>query len=296
MTAASHALVAQIAERVGPEALAATWADVAEGTGAYQPPTRTATGEGVAGPADWRRVLDLLEANAGTTLVDLWRDGVVTQDQASELDARASARLAYQRTLAIAGDWQLPRAVRDALRAWQFETADAILADSRTVLSQRNAVADLAERDGLALPGVMQGMFEEGALAEASAYAEAERAAMAAIAQARASRSADDDLLSRLGMLGENPDAELSSARASLAQGDLPATFESADRAQRAWTVAWQEGRRRALLALAVLATVAVLASAVVAQVRRSRRPGGGAAVTDSRAAGPATRDPAAPA
>jgi hypothetical protein len=278
--AASHALVAELAEQAGPETLAATWADIADGTGAWQPPAGTPaadTVESVVGPADWRRLLDLLEVNAGSRFDDVWRERIVTEEQAAELDARADARLSYEQTLAIAGAWQLPRAARDALRGWQFETAEAILADSRTVLAQRNAVAGLADRDGLQLPDAMRGLFEEGLLAEASAKAEAERAAILSIEEARDARSADDDLLSRIGMLGEHPDAELAAARTSLAQGDLDATVASADRAHRAWTVAWQEGRRRALLALAVLATLIVLVSAVVAQVRRARRPGGGA-------------------
>ena len=146
------------------------------------------------------------------------------------------------------------------------------MADARTVLAQRNALAALAERDGLRLPGDLQTLFEGGLVAEASARAEAERAAILAIADARAVRSSDDDILSRIGMIGEDPDADLTAARTALARGDLPATLAAADRAHRAWTVAWQEGRRRALLAIAVLATLLVLGSAVVAQLRRSRR------------------------
>ena len=105
--------------------------------------------EGVGGPPDWRALLDLLEARSGQDLVPLWREWVVRPDEAAMLDARAQARTSYERTLALADGWQLPRAIRDALRSWQFDTAETLMADARTVLAQRKAVAGIAERDGV---------------------------------------------------------------------------------------------------------------------------------------------------
>ncbi len=197
---------------------------------------------------------------------------MVTPAEAPLLDARAAARASYQRTLALAGDWQLPRLVRDALRAWDFATAETLMADARTVLAQRNAGAELAAREGLRVPNVMQGLFESGLVAEASAQAEAERTAILAVQRAEGARSPDDDLLSRIGMLGEHPGRDVAQAREALEAGDLDTALASAERAHRAWTVAWEEGRRRALLALAALATLLVLASAVASNRWRSRR------------------------
>jgi hypothetical protein len=74
-------------------------------------------------------------------------------------------------------------------------------------------------------------------------------------------------------MLGEDPEADLDIARAALARGDIEATVAAADDAYRAWSGAWQEGRRRAMLALAAVATLLVLVSAIGGAVRRSRRP-----------------------
>jgi hypothetical protein len=254
------------------------WADAAARTGAYQPAagdgvaSAAVTPEAVDGPPDWRGLLDLLEARTGQEFSDLWREWVVRPDEAALLDARADARLAYERTLALAGDWSLPRSIRDALRAWQFDTAEQLMADARTVLAQRGAVESMAADDGLALPADMQALFESGDLVQASGRAEAERNAMLAIAQAAAARSAETDPLTTIGMVGENPDVALTAAKASLATGDLEGTLGSADDAFRAWNGAWQEGRRRALLGLAVLATIVVLASAVAGRVRRDRR------------------------
>ncbi len=197
----------------------------------------------------------------------------MTPAEASQLDARAAARLSYERTLAVAGDWRLPREIRDALRAWDFTAAETLMADARTVLAQRNAGAELAASEGLRLPQVMQGLFERGLITEASARAESERTAILAVRRAEEARSPDDDLLSRIGMLGENPDQDVAQAREALETGDLDAALAAAERAHRSWTVAWEEGRRRALLALAALATVLVLGSAAVSNRRRGRRP-----------------------
>ena len=185
--------------------------------------------------------------------------GRAARTRRSELDARAAARASYGRTLALADGWQLPRAIRDALRTWQFDTAETLMADARTVLAQRKAVAAMAERDGVALTTTMQTLFESGAMAEASAQAEAERVAMLAIEDADASRSVDDDILSRIGMLGEHPEQSLRQAELLLAQDDFEGSAAASDRALRAWTIAWEEGRRRVLMALATLATVVVL-------------------------------------
>ena len=290
--AASTALATAIAEAVGTDVMALAWADADSRTGAYQPPAAADARPGaavsdppetVADAPDWRGLLDLLEARSGKDLTGLWREWVVGPEEATLLDARAQARSSYERTLSLAGDWRLPRPVRDALRAWDFETAEALMADARTVIAQRNAIEGIAQRDGVTLTGTMRGLFESGAMAEASAQAEAERAALLAIEDAEAARSADDDILSRIGMFGEHPEQSLREAKLLIAQGDLEGSTAASDRALRAWTIAWQEGRRRALLALAVLATVLVLATAVLGSVRRARRPAPGVAVAVPR-------------
>ena len=299
--AASYQLASALAKRVGTTVLAKVWGDAAGRVGAYQPPADPGAGAGQAvadppetvdGPPDWRGLLDLLEARSGEDLAPLWRRWVIRPADAPLLKARADARASYARTLALAGQWRLPRPVRDALRAWSFGRAETLMADARTVIAQRNALEGMAARDAVTLPATMQALFETGALADASALAEGQRDALLAIEGAVASRSAQDDVLGRIGMVGEHPDADVATARAAMTDGDLAASLAASDRAHRAWTVAWQEGRRRALLALAVLATVIVLASAVVRSARRSRRTGStavvGAAAGGTHGDGPA--------
>jgi hypothetical protein len=298
--AASFALTTAIAERAGDDALRAVWADAASGVGAYQPgsglgvpataPETPGTPEITGGAADWRTLLDLLEAHTGEEFTDLWRESVMRPDEAALLDARAPARQSYERTLALADDWALPASVRDALRAWDFEAAQRLMADARTVLAQRGALEAMAENEGIDLPGEMQTLFEDGMLVEASARAQAERNAMVSIAGAAAARTAESDPLTTIGMVGEDPGADLVAARAALEAGDLDATLAAADDAYRGWTGAWQEGRRRALLLIAVVATIAVLASAVIGRVRGARAMAGAGG-----SGGPATGAPMPP-
>ena len=68
------------------------------------------------------------------------------------LDARAAARAGYDAVVAQAGDWQLPRAVRDAMRAWQFDAGDRPADRRRDVLAERDAIATAAAAAGLTCP------------------------------------------------------------------------------------------------------------------------------------------------
>ncbi len=70
--AASYQLAAELASLVGADVLTAVWSDASARIGAYQPPSGAAAAstspEGVAGPADWRNLLDLLEERSGMDL------------------------------------------------------------------------------------------------------------------------------------------------------------------------------------------------------------------------------------
>lgn len=286
--AASLALAKLIAERAGDDVLRRVWADAAARVGAYQPDerpgiavaTRSSTsGELVGAAPDWRGLLDLLETHSGKDFSDLWRTWVVRDDEAPLLDARAESRSTYSRTLALTDGWALPRGIRDALRAWQFDAAQSLMADARTVLAQRAAVESRAATDGLTLPSAMRTAFEAGSFADASAAAQAEMATMVAIEAATDAEPVTPDPLTQVGLLGSTPDIDLVAARASLASGDLDAGAAAADRALRTWDAAWQEGRRRLILAIAVLATVIVLGSALVGRLARLRRSGAGSTV-----------------
>ena len=193
-----------------------------------------------------------LRPGPGAALAGPGRDA---REQAALLDARAAgadllrAHAGRRRRLAAARG-----PIRDALRAWQFDAAQRLMADARTVLAQRNA----GRRHGGARRRHAAGVdaracSRRARMAEASAQAEAERAALIAIERAAAARSADDDLLSRDRDARRAPGGRTSPRRRlALAAGDIDAAPAAAERAAARLDRRLAGGPPAALLALAV--------------------------------------------
>lgn len=281
--AASLAAAAQITDAAGDVAMQEVWSDAAAHVGAYQPainaspPGPAVTGspaqpELVSTAPDWRGLLDLVEVRSGKDLSDLWRRWVVDDAQAPLLDERVVARMSYARTTALADGWQLPRSIRDAMRAWQFEKAEALLSDARALLGQRANIEARAERIGVTLPDSVERLFEAGSFAAASVEAQAENDAMLAIRSAAAARPEDPDLLTRIGLIGTDPVADLAAARVSFASGSLHEALTAATAARDGWDTAWQTGRQRVVLTIAAVAGLVALVSWILGRRRAGRR------------------------
>ena len=155
--AASYELARQLAERVGPEALAAAWAAAAERRGAYQPPTRTRparrTPSRVAGPPDWRGLLDLFEARPARPSTDLFahlgRDA--RRGAPSSTPAPPPARRTRGRSRSPAtGRCRAGSATRCA-RGTSRRPSGSWPTRGRSSPSG-NALEAIAARDGIALP------------------------------------------------------------------------------------------------------------------------------------------------
>ena len=283
--AATLTLARAIAERAGDTALQAVWADAAHRTGAYQPPVGTGATSAVGafpgkpetaeGPPDWRGLLDLLEAHTATSFDDLWRTWVVRDTDLPLLQARAAARSRYDAVLQGAGDWQLPRPVRDALRAWRFDDATGLLAKASTILERRQAIATAAAASGLTVPDTLRTAFANpDGFAGATLEATAELAAIDRYDIAAASRLATPDLIRTLGLWNSTPDADLAESRTLFATGDLAGSAQAAGIAAAAWTGAEELGRGRAVslvfLGLAILGALGLLVA--LWRGRRRRR------------------------
>jgi hypothetical protein len=275
--AASLELARRISERAGSDGLAAVWAAAADHIAPYQP---------VAGPLertdgrpDWRGLLDLLEEPDEASFADLWLQWVTRPEDAALLDARAGARIEYDDTEARAGDWILPRSIREAMRAWQFDAATSQLGAVRRLLEQRDAISQETAELGLDPPETLRTLFERnGALEAALAEAIAERTTIATIREADASRPPEPNPFQLVGLIGESPAADLSEARAAFAEGDLTAAEATASRARLAWLAAEDYGRTRLLSALLLLVAVVVALASLVARLRRLLRRADGAA------------------
>jgi hypothetical protein len=253
------------------------WADAANRVGAYQPPTpvgdataaiggAAAAPETVDGPPDWRGLLDLLEENTSASYDDLWRTWVARDSDLALLDARKEARARYDAVVAGAGDWRLPRAVRDAMRAWRFDQATTLLSDAAAILEQRTAIASAAATSGLTAPTTLRAAFESpDGFASATLEVKAELEAIARYNAAVAARVTAPDALQAVGLWNAAPQSDLDEARSLFATGDMAGSASAAGSAFAAWAGAEDIGRGRlvslGLLALAFLIAVFLLAS-----------------------------------
>jgi hypothetical protein len=285
--AATLVLARAVAKRAGEDGLHAVWADAAAKTGAYQPPAgdgptsavggTTAAPETVAGPPDWRGLLDLLEADTAVSYDDLWRTWVARPSDLPLLDARRDARARYDAMLSRAGDWRLPRAVRDAMRAWRFDQATTLLTEAATILDRRATIATDAAASGLTVPTTLRTAFESpDGFASATLEATAELAAIDRYDAAVAARPGATDLFQAAGLWGVTPDADLDRARTLFASGDLSGSVAAAGSAAATWTGAEDVGRGRlvslALLALALLFALLLLTAWLRGRRRRVRQ------------------------
>jgi hypothetical protein len=266
--AASLELARAVAERAGPDGLREAWAAAARGTGAY--------GGAAAGPPDWRGLLDLLEETTGKELADLWGEWVARPADASLLAERATAREHYARVAELAGAWQLPASIRDAMRAWRFDVAVPLLATAEATLHQRDALEARAAEAGLSLPSTLRERFEgpdgpEAAAAEAAA----EGASVDAILAARAARPTGTGIVERVlvaaGLLLEQPDLQLAAAEAALTAGNVDLALATAQNAERGWSSAEAVGRSR-IVSLVLLLVALALFISLLRQARRRRR------------------------
>lgn len=269
--AAALKVASLVAERTGPDGMQAVWQAIGERRAAYQPVGAGVDLETADAPPDWRALLDLIGDRAGTDVTDLWRAWVVRPTDASLLDLRTSARSRYDALLERSGVWRLPRVVRDALRVWQFDQADQLMASAEQALDDRDEVMAAASTAGLTPPPTMRSDFEgPRGFAAASAEAEAELTTIAAYRDAAAARPADPGPIALVGLWNADPDASLAAAAGAFSSGDLRATISSSGFAKAVWSSAEQVGRNRIAAVAASLGAV-LLGSWLVTRWYRDR-------------------------
>ena len=260
---ASLELAETIASRTSAAALRTVWADAAMGIGGYQAePGGTET----AGPPDWRGLLDLLEDVTGRSFADLWRSRVARPGDLPLLADRAVTRGYYLRSVALAGEWHLPPAARQAMRSWRFDIARELLAAADAVQAQRVVLESTSAAAALTLPDTLRNTFEgQGGAAAAAVEAAAEQATVDAIAAAQAARPTEHGVGERMiigvGLVLADPDRDLATARSSLTAGDLEGAYVAAESAQAAWLGAARTGRARIVSTVLLLLALAVFAS-----------------------------------
>ena len=190
------------------------------------------------------------------------------------LDARLGARSRYDAFLGVVGEWDVPLSIRDAMRAWRFEDATALIDGAEDVLALRGRVERAASAAGLTAPASLQQTFEDDdGFDDAIAEGGAELEAIDRYVAADAERPAAMTPLMTLGMWSKHPDADLVAAREAFARGELAASVAASDAAAATWVSAETVGQGRVFsIATIVIALLFLLALLVVTRRRRRRR------------------------
>jgi hypothetical protein len=264
--AASQRLAALIAERAGRDGLKAVWRAVSARRAPYD------ADEILDEAPDWRVLLDILEEQTGERFDDLWAEWVVRPEEAALLTERRVALDDYRATEDRAGDWTLPRPIREALRAWRFDQARALLADARVVMERHEEVHTAARGAGLRVPDTVERLFETTGFAAAASEADAELRTVAAFLDAVRSRPANLDGFQQLGLIGVRPEASIAAASAAFERGDLVEALRRSAEARTLWGAASGIGRDRLLSGLGLAALGLLTIAWVGYRFRRFRR------------------------
>ena len=259
--AAALKLATEVARRAGADGLTGVWRAIHEQRAAYQPTGTRASLETSDAAPDWRGLLDLLEERTGVAYDDLWASWVLRPADTALMADRSAVRLRYATVARRADAWLLPRVVRDAMRAWQFDQATELLDSASAALDDRDAVLDAAAGTGLIPPATMQLAFEgPRGFATASAQADAELAAIAAYREAAAARLGEPDPIARIGLWNSDPTGAMGRAAEAFNAGELEASVAASAHARTIWTTASEVGRNRLLAAGASLGAVLLAA------------------------------------
>jgi tetratricopeptide (TPR) repeat protein len=262
----------QIARLAGQDGLRSVWSAARSRIAAYQP-SHGPKGELVlSGSIDWRQLLDLLEQITGQQYGPIWSKWIVDSEQAPLLKQRTTALSAYVDAQSAAGGWNLPSEIRRALDAWQFDSALTLIAQARTVLTQRDEIASIAAEEGTSAPARLKDLFEQSGVATASTEATNELAVLNALAAARRAESEGQGGARALGLLGADPQADLTAAQQAFASGDMARALSLANSARSAWEGANGTGQVRIFGAVAILAGLLLLL-VVSTWARAKRRP-----------------------
>jgi hypothetical protein len=183
----------------------------------------------------------------------------------------------------------MPPDIRAAMGNWQFGTARALLSEAQGVLELRRQVENTAPDEGTTPPRTLQTVFETVGTDAALSEAQRELEALSSLSVARAARTDSKSATRAVGLLGTDPEADLTAARKAFAEGDIRKAVSLADSAKSAWTGATTVGQIRILGTAAGSAGVLLLIALYV-WTRSGRRPEDGPAADQ---AGPAERQDA---
>jgi hypothetical protein len=252
--------------------------------------------ETVVGGDSWRRLLDLtqpLEAPEPAAVDKALRDFVVGAGNGALLSDRRAARDAYRALLERGSGWLAPWYIRAEMGTWSFARATTRMTEATAVLELRDKVATAADSLGLTPDSALKDAYEgaKDNFDDATALANRQLEALAAIAAAQTIVEGTPDLPTQIGLIGETPRVTYDAARAAFGTGDLDQAVTLSANATALITGAAAVGQQRLIVAIGT--TIGVILLLIILAVllrRRSRRRRAGAlAASAAAAAGPAT-------
>ncbi len=218
--------------------------------------------------ADSGRYLDLLEDTSGKTIDDLFLEWVFRSSIEPTLRLRREARdrleAVQQQATAEGLAEEIPNTIREDVAAWRFDEALAALTEAEADLLEYFEVKDglarlkdEADAAGLSLPAAISDAVKEWEFGTAAGMIDDADEAIGSYTTARGKVGASRSLWQRFGLLGSDPEGDLTASAAAFAEGDFePArerAHDAADKIDDASTVAL----RRLLILAAVLAVFA---------------------------------------
>ena len=241
--AASWYIVDQIAQEVGVDKLRGVLAAIADQEITY---AGDPDPESFVGAADWQRLLDLLEGQAGSAKAgELWDTFVVNDDQRAQLVARASARTTYDELVASGDGWTPPLEVRRLMAEWDFGVLDDAVAEAEEVLAVRDDIE-------VALGGLdVEDLGLEEAYESAEGTEDVLPVARDTLEAAEAYAAAESHLDEGAGVLGEagllwsGTDDRLDTARRELEAGDPAASLRASAAVEQSLDDATRDGALR---------------------------------------------------
>jgi LPXTG-motif cell wall-anchored protein len=247
----------------------------------------------------WKRLLDLTESldkPDDPRIAQALEDFVLGSSEQRDLDTRTGARAAYRDLLKTGDGWLPAWYVREPMGDWKFADAEARMEEATAVLGLRDEVDAAATAQGLTPDGALKTAYEGATdgYDDASRLAEAQLAAIAAIADAKVKTDVTPDFVTQLGLDGQDPKAGYETARAAFEGGRLDDAVSAAAAAVTLITTAPATGQQRLVTSIAIgVGVVVLLLIALALLVRRRRRRAGLALAAASASAAP--RDPLEP-
>ncbi len=226
---------------------------------------------------DWRRLLDLVEQRAGSlTAEQLFRTYVIAPDGDLLLADRRAALDRWSQLVDATGSWEAPIGIRVLLSRWRFDDVGAFVDRSEDVLAGRNEVAAAAAALDLDRPGDVELAYEN---AEAAADLdgvlqglEAQRRALATVADTAAAVGQDFGFWASWGLRGTDLDAEYADVRVAFERNDFVAVASEAAEVRQLIGDAPGDAKAFWLRVTSAATAALILLACLVWGVRRTRR------------------------